>query len=354
MLTYIEIIDKYTLNKIALVEPKECWFELSFNRVGECELYAVANTNNKASLLKGNFLKIPNKDYIWVIEKISYTYVDGVPMIDAKGYEAKWLLNKRIIQEPVELPAQVALAIEQLVYNNLGAGADAARQIIGFNVYTSGITTTLSDTQASRGNLLDFVNNLLNTYNLGGIVLYQQNKLLFKVYEGRDLSASIRFSQSLDNLLESTYSIDDTNLGTTVLAVSTVETTDYTETYDSGATGIDRAEKLYKSNLSLEYTPQGATEPVKLDLSNPADLALYKSWLQQEAYTDLNNYTSKNEINSILDLINSNYEFEDDYFLGDLVGVIDDYFNYNAAAQILKITIKQDSGGYGEEVEYKI
>ena len=352
MIPYIEIIDKETLKVIALVEPNECWFEISYFEVGECELYCAALSTNLANLLKGNYLKIPNKPYIWVITSLNYTYVDGVPMIDAKGYEAKWLLSKRVIRAPIELPNQVALAVEQLVYNNLGAGAAAVRQIDSFSVYTSGITTTLADTQGARANLMEFVNNLLKTYNLGSIVLYENETLIYKVIQGQDLSASIRFSQSLDNLLSSSYYTDDSNIGTNALVVSTVDDVDYTQIYDEGATGVDRAEILINSNLSTEYTPVGATDPVKLDLTNPTDLALYYSWLQQEGRTGLSDHVENNEVSSTLDLVNSNYEFSNDYFIGDLVGVIDEYFNYNAAARIIKFTFKQDSGGYGEEAEY--
>lgn len=354
MIPYVEIIQKTTLKKLALVEPKECWFEISYYEVGECEVYCVASLANINNLQKGNYLKIPNKPYIWVITSLTYSYVEGVPMIDAKGFEAKWLLNKRVIQAPIELPSQVALACEQLVYNNLGAGASAARQIAGFNVYTSGITTTLTDTQAVRANLMEFVNNLLKTYSLGSIVLYQNESLLYKVIQGQDVSETVRFSQSLDNLLESNYLTDDTNLGTNALVVSTVNDIDYWEIYDEGQTGVDRAEILINSKLATEYTPEGATEPVKLDLTDPSDLALYESWLTQEGKTGLAEYIEQNEVSSTLDLINSNYEFDNDYSLGDLVGVIDEYFNYNAKARIIKMTFKQDGSKppYSEEAEY--
>lgn len=360
MIPYVEIIDKTTLKVTALVEPKECWFELSYFDVGECELYCVALPTNLANVLKGNYLKIPNKPYVWVINSLTYTYVEGVPMIDAKGYEAKYLLNKRVIRDPIELPNQVALAVEQLAYNNLGGGAAVVRQIAGFSVYTSGINTNFTDEQgniinpqAARANLLDFVNENLKAYNLGSIVLYENENLIYKVIQGQNLSASIRFSQSLDNLLSSSYYTDDSTLGTNALVVSTVNDVDYWQVYDEGATGVDRNEILINSNLSTEYTPTGATDPVKLDLTKPADLDLYYTWLQQEGRTQLTNYIEKNEVSSTLDLVNSNYEFNNDYFIGDIVGVIDEYFNYNASARIIKFTFKQDSGGYGEEADYQ-
>lgn len=354
MIPYVEILNKDSLMLTALIEPNECWFELSYYGVGECEVYCAATNSNLEILKKGNYVKLPNKPYIWVIEHLNYSYVEGVPMISAKGYEAKWLLHKRVIQEPIELPTQVALAVEQLVYNNLGAGASAARQIEGFTVYTSGITVALTDTQASRSNLMDFVNNLLQTYSLGSIVLYDNETLIYKVLQGQDLSTSVRFSQSLDNLLQSSYTTDDSDLGTNALVVSTVNDVDYYQSYDTGLTGVDRAEILVSSNISTEYTPEGSTTPRKLNLNNASDLALYESWLYQEGRTQLINHDVKNEVSSTLDLTNSTYEFETDYFIGDQVGVIDEYFGYNTSARIIKFTFKQDSNGYGEEAEYQL
>ena len=352
MIPYVEIINKTTLKIMALVEPSECWFELSYFDVGEFEIYCRATTTNMANFQKGNYVKLPNKPYVWVITSLNYTYVEGVPMISAKGFEAKWLLHKRVIQEAIELPNHVAEAVERLVYNNLGAGAAAARKITGFSVFTGEISTILNETQAPRANLMEFVNNLLKTYSLGSIVTYENEQLVYKIIQGQDVSETVRFSQSLDNLLESNYYTDDSNLGTNALVVSTVNDIDYYETYDKGATGVDRSEILINSNLSTKYEDTEGVEK-ELDLTNPTDLALYESWLSQEGRTGLYNYTEQNQVSSTLDLQNSIYEFNNDYTLGDIVGVIDEYFNYNANARIIKITFKQDSKGYGEEAEYK-
>lgn len=354
MIPYIEIINKNSLKIFALVEPKECWFELAYCDIGEFEIYCLASTANMANLQKGNYVKIPNKPYVWVITSLNYTYVEGVPMISAKGFEAKWLLNKRIIQAPIELPNKVAQAVENLVYTNCSTGAaDAARIMGGFTVAISGITTTLTDTQAPRANLLEFVNSLLQTYNLGFITTYNNGVIVFKVIQGQDLSQTVRFSQSLDNLIQTNYLTDDSKLANKALVVSNVNDNEYMGTYNTGGSGVDLAEILVSSNLSTEYTPVGASDPVKLDLTNPADRSLYISWLVQEGKTQLANYMQNNEFNSILDLENSIYEFDNDYTIGDLVGVIDEYFNINTTARIIKITFKQDSGGYGEEATYE-
>lgn len=357
MLPYVEILEeranKLGLNKIALVEPSECWFELSYYEIGEFELDATATTKNMTALKKGNYIKLPNKSYIWVIKSIKYSYNEGVRTITAKGYEAKWLLSLRVIRQPLELPTNLAQAVYNLVAGNLGNGANLVRQIQYFTPLLSSVSVTLSDTQAPRANLSEFVLNLLKSNKLGSIVTYDNGRLNYKIVQGQDKSASVRFSQSYDNLLQSEYSSNDSEIATNALVVSTVEDVDYLQTYDLGAKGVDRAEILINSNISTEYTPTGATDPIKLDLTKASDLALYYSWQRQEGKNELANHIASQEVNSTLDLVNSIYEFEDDYFIGDIVGVQDDYFNYKASARITKITIKQDAEGYGIEADYE-
>ena len=43
MIPYVEIIDKYSLKPFALIEPNECWFEVSYYDVGEFEIYCKAS-----------------------------------------------------------------------------------------------------------------------------------------------------------------------------------------------------------------------------------------------------------------------------------------------------------------------
>lgn len=348
MIPYIEIIDKYTLKPFALIEPSECWFELSYFEVGEFEIYARATPKNLNALKKGHYVKIPNKRYVWVITSISYSYTaGGTRMISAKGYEAKWLLYKRIIQTPLQLPLTLTAAVYKLVNDNLGDNASEARKITGFSFELINIDINLTDTQATRGNLGEFVNNLLKTYGCGSQVVYEDGQLKYKILQGQDKRQTIRFSQSLDNLIASSYFSSDEELATSALVVSTVEDIDYTKEYDKGATGIDRAEILINSNLSTKYEDANGVEQETTPTST-----LYQSWQVEEAKEELTNHVTLEEVNGEIDLINSKYTFGTDYTLGDVVLIQDEYFNFFITPQILKYTFKQDAKSYGEEAEY--
>lgn len=357
MIPYLEIRDKYTLKTVALVEPQEFWLELSYQDIGEFEVYCRATKTNLQFIQKGRYITIPNKRFIWVITSVRYTFTaGGARMISATGYEAKWLLNKRCILTPKELQGTITNAVYGLVNHALGSGANVVRKVVGFTVDTNELLIDISGTQAPRGNLLEFVTALLKQYNCGSIVEFANGVLKYRIFTGEVKTKSVRFSQSLDNLLSSDYFTDDAEKATFSLVVSTVETEqadgskkdiEYAKEYDNGATGIDRAEIYTDSNLSTKYEDANGEEK-----ETTPNSALYQGWLREEAKNKLAEHITLEEINGEIDIANSSYKFDEDFFIGDLVGVQDDYFNFFVNPRITKYTFKQNAESYGEEAEY--
>lgn len=353
MIPYVEILDKYTLKRFATVEPNECWFELTYYDYGEFELYCRASNNNLRNLKKGHYVKLPNKRFIWLITGVRYTFnAEGARMILVTGKEAKWLLYKRVIQSPLELQGTITQTVYKLVNNNLGTSATIERAITDnngnykFNVDANNLLIDISGTQAPRGNLLEFVNTLLKTYNCGSQVIYENGLLKYQILNGT-VRNNVKFSQSLDNLLSSEYYTTDESKATNALVVSTVEEVDYLETVDAGAKGIDRAEILINSNLSTKYTDANGAEKETTPTSS-----LYKDWLKEEGRNELAKHVSIEEANGVIDLANSNYKFDQDFYIGDLVKIQDEYFNFTINSRITKYTISQKGQIYNEEAEY--
>lgn len=348
MIPYVEIRGKTDYKTIAIIEPQECWFELSYQDVGEFEIYCRSSKANLLALQKGRFVTIPNKPYIWFITSVRYTFTaGGARMISATGYEAKWLLNKRCILSPKELSGTITSAVYGLVSANMGATASTARKIVGFEVDTNTVTDSVTGVQAPRENLLAFVTTLLKAHGCGHIATFANGAIKYTIFKGEDKTKSVRFSQSLDNLLSSEYLTDDSEVANYALVVSTVDDVDYTQAVDTGAAGIDRAEIVVSSNLSTKYEDANGTEQETTPTSN-----LYKGWQTEEGKNNLAERITIEEINGEMDIVNSNYTFADDFFLGDLVGAQDEYFNFLANTRISKYTFKQDANGYGEEAEY--
>lgn len=374
MIPYVEVIEKYSLKSFAVVEPSECWFELSYYEIGEFEIYTFATQNNLSALKNGNYIKIPNKPFLWVIKSVRYTYnADGARMIDVKGFEAKWLLNQRIVLAPIQLSTDLATAIYNLVNNNLGLQASPLRTIAGFRVAMPSFNITIEQTQAARGNLWELVQELLKSNGCGCFTTFSNGQITFRAIEGQDKSSSIVFSQSMDNLISSDYYLNSENYKSYCRVVSTfseertdeeTEETysvdvDYVQDYNKGTTNIDRYEMLLESNISTTYTDDNGDEQ---EVSPSSEL--YKSWQQQEGKNALADQIIEKEFNGEIDIQFSNYEFIDPltqstmqdttncYFIGDYVMVRDEFFSYEQSTRVTKYTFKQDSSGYGEEASY--
>lgn len=348
MIPYAEIRDKYTFKTIALVEPSECWFEISYQSVGEFEVYCRATKANLSNLQKGRFVTLPNKRFIWFITSIRYIYTaGGARMISATGYEAKWLLKKRCILTPKELNGTITSGVYGLVNNALGTGANAARKIQGFTVDTNNLPIDISGTQAPRGNLDEFVEPLLINNACGSIAELVNGGIKYRIFAGENKASAVRFSQSLDNLNASEYYTDDMNTATSALIVSNIDNVDYVETYETAETGIDRGEIVLQSNIATKYEDASGAEKETTPTSS-----LYKGWQRAEGKSKLAEHITVTEITGDIDLANSYYEFDKDFFVGDLVRVQDEFFGFFVDVRVTKYTFKQDAKGYGEVAEY--
>lgn len=374
MIPYIEIIretEDGSLKTFSFIEPSECWFELSYQEVGQFELYCPATMKNLKALKKGYYVKIPNRRFGWVITSVQYEFKteSGVRMISAKGYELKWLLKKRIIQKPILYSESLFQTIHYLVNENIGQDASEARRIPNFKSVQNYEYIFIDDTQATRGNLGEFVDTLLKAHSCGSTAFFEKSgantyEIRFEAYKGQNKANAVRFSQSFDNLLSSTYFSSDEDVATFALVVSEAEIKktvngeevsqdiEILKEVDKGQKGSKRSEILIESNLSTKYEDQHGEEK-ELDLGNGSDLFIFNMWQDEEGKNELANHTTLEEVSGEIDLQNSLYTFDEDFFLGDVVRVQDEYFDFYLDARIAKATIKQDASGYGEEVEYK-
>lgn len=364
MIPYVEILEwnenKTELKSSFLVEPSQCWFELSYYETGEFEIYAPATINN-LQLKKGQFVKIAHKPYLWYITSIKYEFNSkGARVIDAKGFEAKWVVSKRIIRDPLQLPSNLQTAMELLFNSNLGSNAIIQRRIAGLLYDFTACGSKTTEAQATRSNLYEFTQSLLKLHKIGLYAILNNNKIKVVAINGTE--KDILFSQSMDNLISSTYYTSDEDKKTHCQIVSTFSETEgtgvarttiqnefvsYEPNETEGASGIDRSEIIITPNLSTKVKQEDGTE-IEIDPSSQTFINMQKA----EGKTALAEKITLVNFDAQIDLKYSQYVFADDFFVGDLVKVRDEFFGYEANVRILKYTFKQDEGGYGEEAEY--
>ncbi len=355
MIAYVEVRDKYSRLPFATIEPHECWFELVYYGVGEFEVYTRATKTALASLQIGNYITIPQKSFVWLIETVEKTYEAGRGyMISARGRQAKAILGKRIINAQTQLPKDLTTAVFQLIRKHAGENAGDVRKIDGIDELTSVTVQRITETQVSYKNLLTYTDNLLQAYGVGSeLTITGTAAFRYNIYEGVDRSAKIIFSQTFDNLLSSAYMQSAAALQTYALIGGQGEGAKrITQEYDAAPSlrGIDRAEIFVDaSDISSSYTASDGTV-AELDLTG-AELETYKEWLLERGKAKIAENAQIDTFEGEIDTEATPYKFGEDFYLGDRVRVQDDYMGVYITPRILKFTMRQDRK-YSEVVEY--
>lgn len=356
MINYVEVRDKYSRLPFATIEPAECWFELAFFGVGEFEVYTRATPLSLAALQNGNYITLPQKPFIWVIESVNPTFEAGRGyMISAKGRQAKAILGKRIINAQTQLAADLTSAVLGLIRKHAGAEAGDVRRIDGLEELESVIVQPITETQVSYANLLTYTDELLQAYEAGAeMTITDAAAFRYRIYTGIDRSADIIFSQTFDNLLSSSYTRDITAYRTFALIGGQGEGTGrILQEYDAAPAlrGIDRAEMFVDAkDISSKYTDADGTEK-ELDLTVAGNLAIYKNWLTERGKAKLADTAQTETFEGEIDTNATPYKFGEDFYLGDRVRVQDDLLGVYITPRITKFTMKQDRI-YSELVEY--
>lgn len=356
MISYVEVRDKYSRLPFSIIEPAECWFELVFYGVGEFQVYTSATKTALAALQVGNYITLPRKPFIWLIEDVQKKYEAGRGyMISATGRQAKAILGKRIINEQTQLPKDLTTAVLGLVRKHAGEEATDARKIDGLAELTSVIVRQITETQVSYSNLLDYTDALLMAYEAGAeLTITDAAAFRYSLYEGADRSGIIIFSQTFDNLLSSSYTRNNAAFRSYALIGGQGEGTErILHEYDSAPNlrGIDRAEMFVDAkDVSSKYKDADGTEK-ELDLTTAAGLATYKAWLLERGKAKTAESALVETFEGEIDTAASPYKFGVDYYLGDRVRVHDEKLGVYITPRILKFTMRQDRA-YSELVEY--
>lgn len=355
MIPYLEILDKYTRLAFDVIEPSEFWCELDYYGAGEFEIYTTATERTLASLRNGNYVKIPNKRDLWVIERINPTFdAERGLMISASGRQAKAILGKRLINVQTQLATDLQTAVLTLVNKHAGALAHENRRIIGLATEAGTVSQTISETQVSYQNLLTYTDELLKAYECGAELYIDGTTLKYRIYKGEDKSDAIVFSQMHDNLLESEYVLDESNYKNHAVVGGQGEGAEriITAAIRNEGTGIDRAEVFIDAkDISNKYTDESGQEQ-ELDLTTEKGRAAYKLWLYQRGYAKLAEYERTESFRGTIDTTNNVYKLGVDYNLGDKVRVQDNRLGVYITPRVVKYTINQTTDEYTERIEY--
>lgn len=201
-----------------------------YREVGECEIVVPATTQALELFQERRYIyNTADDSMLCRIEKIRLrTSIDDGNTLIISGVDMKKLLNQRVIWDTVTADgAKAEVFAQALVKSALGSDADSYRQVKNGNTLIFGALplngfADIITEQISYKNLGEKIREYCQRFDWGYKVDFTFNapsgKLLkFGLYKGADKSQSIVFSPNFDNLIESNYEKDLTNLANIAL-----------------------------------------------------------------------------------------------------------------------------------------
>lgn len=310
---------------------------------GDFELYLTANDRNIAAL-KENYYLCREEDMqgdtfknVMIIQNIKInTDVESGNYLTITGKSLKSVVGRRIIWQQTNLTGRVELGIRQVLTENIISPAIAARKIDNFTLGDiQGFTDTMN-IQVTGDNMEEWLEKICTTYGMGWDVSVKNKKFVFQLWKGTDRSYGqseipyVVFSSDFDNLLNSEYSSDRSNFKNMALVAGEGEGLDR-KTYSIGeSTGLSRYE-LYVDARDMS-TNNGEISSTD-----------YDKMLKEKGAETLAEYGVIEKFEGEADP-STNYILNKDYFLGDIVQVINE-FGISAAPRIIEIIDSEDENG---------
>lgn len=313
---------------------------------GDFELYLPA-TDKNISLLNDDRYLVRDKDMlddgtmhnVMIIDKVNIkTSIEDGNYLTVTGPCIKSIIGRRIIWQQTTLTGRVESGIRKVISENAINPTIPERKIpqliLGVD---KGFTETM-DKQATGKNLSEFVGEVCTAYGIGWDVYIKNKKFVFEMYKGVDRSYSqsanpyVVFSQEFDNLLTSDYTRDKSAYKNVALVAGEGEGLDRKMVAVGDVSGLDRREVFIDSRNSSSN--DGEISEVE-----------YSKMLSEEGAETLNSddYTIKEDIEGEIETL-SNYQFGVDYFLGDIVEVVNEY-GIETTPRIIEVIESEDESG---------
>lgn len=317
-LTIVDIVDNF---------DSFIWTE-RFDDVGEFELYLPTNAQGLRYILPDNFLQLKKSNRTMVIESLYLnTDIDDGNQYIVKGRSLESILDRRIIRAQTILNGNLQTCVKTLIDQNAISPTDPNRKILKlvFEESTDPLITSLTfDDQFHGETLLEAIRFICKSSSIGfKITVSNSGSFVFKLYTGVDRSyqttgdSIILFSPKMDNLTSSQYLFSRKDHKTTTLVGG--EGYGYSrkllDVNKSGGalTDLDRRE-MFTDAATISSNYSGGT----LSLSN------YNLLLNHRGQADL---ISNNDVESFDGRVDPsiNYIYDQDYALGDIVQIENEY-----------------------------
>lgn len=372
-LNQIDVIDEYR----SLLWVKR------YTQFGDCEIYISATERTISSLQRGHFIRRDDDDMICRIKSVTLeTDVEEGDYLIVVGEDCRSILNQRIVWRQTSFRGTAERLIRRLIFDNIiNPQLDYDfRRIPNFTIAEmKGFTETMN-TQVSYDVVGEKIIEICTTFGYGSRVTFDGANFIFDLYKGEDRSYNqgendfVVFSPEFENLASSNYSVDESNYKSialiggegeglkrtlTTFAVSdnvginryeifvdadgiskTMSYDDLLEAYPDGAI-TSSGEKYY-------WTVDGVNIAVLDSNTEPSEATLetniYYELLQAQGQDTLSEHVIVTSFDGEVEPYHS-YKYGEDYYLGDIVTVKNEY-GIESSARITEVIECFDENGY--------
>lgn len=313
---------------------------------GDFEIYTPAESEIMKMLPKGYYLYLKESEHVMIVEDIEIeTDVEQGAHLKITGRSLESILDRRVIWGQTVLSGNLQDGIKKLLNENAISPSDENRKIPNLSFQDSSdvrIKALTLEAQYYGDNLYDAIVDICKNVGVGFKIVLNGTNLVFSLYMGTDRSYSqvgnpyVVFSPGFDNLMNSNYIESTRTLKNVTLVAGEGEGSDRKTTTvylgASAASGMDRRE-LFTDASGISQTVEDGT------LTD----AEYISQLSQKGNEELSNNTETISFEGEVD-ISATYTYDDDYFLGDVVQVGNEFGN-EARCRITEFVRSQDETG---------
>ena len=311
----------------------------SYYDVGDFEIYIQASKRNINLLQEERYVMRQDSDMVGIIEKVKViTDVEDGDYILASGRCLKSLLARRIIWNQTNLAGKTEAIMRSLINDNVINPVNSARKIPNVILGELKGFTEKTDFQSTGEELLEKIIELCKASEIGWKVFINESKqIVIDFYKGTNRSYSqtenpyIVFSPDFDNLLTTETEIDTQSLRNVALVAGEGEGTDRTTTTIGTEAGLSRRELFVDAR----------------------DLSSNNGEIEADKYLQILQERGKEKLAAAGEFFKVSgeaetkitYEFGKDYFLGDLVTVVNEY-GITANTRILEVIECEDENGH--------
>lgn len=251
----MDIGDVYVLDQnfdlVYVVDTyKSCIWSKRYVQLGDCEVYLPATPELMSVLAIGNYLVRQNDDMVCRIRKVQLT-TDGEngDFLIVDGKDTKDLCDQRIIWSTMTCNnGLVEDFIRKMVRTTMISPSMLARKMLKADGSalvalgsSAGFTNVVTE-QVTYKNLGEKIREYCTKYGWGYKMVLNGSTLNFILYAGADRSNTVFFSDDYENLITTSYILDDTNLGNVALVGGEGEGSARSRDTSGYAEGIDRYE----------------------------------------------------------------------------------------------------------------